>query len=197
MPQGRATELFIKAKTAEAKPAPEPPKHVMAAEVCARFEMPQRARTLLKPEMTGKDFLDVLLKNGHTVPGIDFIAYALKPREAVWWGCLCMQHACGDRLRGAEKEAARAAVMWVMQPTEPNRAAAKVAAAGAGSTVAARLALAVSQANGPNESPGGDWATTVAGAVRLASIKFPPAKIPGTQAQFVGLGLAASRGSLG
>jgi hypothetical protein len=39
--------------------------------------------------------------------GIDFIAHALPAREAVWWGCLCLQHACGSNLSPADKAPAK------------------------------------------------------------------------------------------
>jgi hypothetical protein len=170
---------------------------MMAAEVCAKIDLPQAARAVLREGMTGRAYVEALLDKNHNAPAIDFLAHALGPRETIWWGCLCMQHALGDKLPGPDKAAARAAVIWVMKPTEENRAAAKAAVQAAGTSIAARLAQAVSQTNVPPAAPGGEWARTVAAAVRLASSKFESRKIKGTQAQFASLGLVIAGKSLG
>jgi len=173
------------------------PTPVVAADVCAKISLPSAARKLLREGMTPSAYVQELLKGSHNVPAIDFLAHALGPRETIWWGCLCMQHAVGDKLQGAEKLAARAAVMWVMQPTDENRAAAKTAAQAAGTSIGGRLALAASQTTVPTAPPGGEWAKTVADAVKIATTKFATLKISGTQAQFAALGLAIGVGSLG
>ena len=177
--------------------AGSPPPPVMAAEVCAKMDLPYAARTLLREGMTGRAFVEALLDKNHNVPAIDFLAHALGPRETIWWGCLCMQHALGDKLPGPDKAAARATVIWVMKPTEENRAAAKAAAPAVGTSIAARLAQAVGQITSPPAAPGGEWARTVAAAVRLASGQFESRKIKATQGQFASLGLVIAGKSLG
>jgi|SRR6516165_6166118 len=115
-----------------------------AAEVCSRFDLNSTARALLSEELGCREFLDALVAKKHYLTGIDFIACSLPPREAIWWGCLCLQHVCGDTLSTLEKSAGKAAVQWVLKPTEENRAAAKAPAGAAGpGSVAGTLAEAV------------------------------------------------------
>jgi uncharacterized protein DUF6931 len=61
-------------------------------------------------------------------PALQFLAFALPPREAVWWACLCAR----DQLREPVPEplvaAVAAAEAWVRKPTEENRRAAMACA---------------------------------------------------------------------
>jgi hypothetical protein len=82
------------------------------------------------------------------VPRGDRLCRPCSPaREAIWWGCMCLQHACGDSLSLTEKAACRAAVQWVLQPTEENRAAAKAPADKAGPTNPAGALAAAAKPN--------------------------------------------------
>ncbi len=174
-----------------------------AAEVCANFNLKKEAQALLHPKMTPAEFVQALLAHKEYVAGIDFIAHALPPREAVWWGCLCVQHAMGDKLSPQEKSACAAAVAWVLWPVEENRAAAHAPAEAAGhASPASALASAAFQTGGnlappkapPMAPPRLAPAKAVAGAVKLASTKFDPIKIPETQRQFVELGIGVAAG---
>jgi hypothetical protein len=183
-----------------------PPNEISAApaaEICARFELDDAARPLLHDGMGSREFIEALLANNLCVAGIDFLARALPARKAVWWGCLCLQHACGSDLGPADKAAATAAVLWVLQPTEENRAAAKVPAEKAGhASPAGALAKAANWTGGslgppdmPPVPPGPFMpAMAVATGVKFAAVKVEPAKIAGTQRLFVelGIGLAES-----
>jgi hypothetical protein len=163
-----------------------------AAEICARFDLQKDARQLLRDGMAPKEFLEAMIANKQYVPAIDFMAHALPPRESVWWGCLCMQHACGNDLPPAERAASRAAVQWVLQPNDENRAAAKAPGEAAGPvSPAGALALAVSQVGG-NGTPG----KSVAMAVKIASVKCEPIKIPGTQKSFLELAIEVAEGRI-
>jgi hypothetical protein len=93
-------------------------KATTAAEICARFDLKAEAKPLLRDGMPPRDFIEALVVNKQYVSGIDFVAHALPPREAVWWGCLCLQHACGDSLSAQEKAACRTAVRWIFEPTD-------------------------------------------------------------------------------
>ncbi len=61
-------------------------------------------------------------------PAVQFLAFALPPREAVWWACLCAR----DQLREPVPEALLAAVAaaeaWVRKPAEELRRAAMTCA---------------------------------------------------------------------
>jgi hypothetical protein len=178
-------------------------KAATAFEICARFDLKKEARFLLREGMSPREFIEALMVNNQYVTGIDFLAHALPTREAVWWGCLCLQHACGDRLSTQDKVACRAAVCWILEPTEQNSLAAHAPAetAGPGSSAGA-LAGAVEQTIGDlvppkgRPMPSGAFAPAkaVARGVKLASIKGEPAKIGDTQRLYHELGIGVAEG---
>jgi hypothetical protein len=171
---------------------------VTAAEICSRFDVPSDAWSLIDDTMGPLEFVDALMANKQYVAGIDFIAHALTARDAVWWGGLCFQHAYGDDLSVLDKDACRAAIRWVLEPSEENRAAARAPAEAAGPMSAAgRLAMAVIHTGGTIAPKGAPTlpadpfapAKAVAAAVKLASITSDPVKIADTQRLFVELGI--------
>jgi hypothetical protein len=174
-----------------------------ASEVCARVYLDKAALGLLSPEMSQRDFVDALVEKKHYLAAIDFIAHALPTREAIWWGCLCLQRTCGDKLEPWERRAFRIAVQWVLQPVEVNRAAAKEPADILGLRSAAGcLAAAVNQTRGnagPPQAPPMPPspfapARALAIAVKLASAKCDPPEIHGTQRLLIELGVAIAEG---
>jgi hypothetical protein len=176
---------------------------VTAAEVCACFDLKPEARPLLRDGMGPKEFVAALLANQQYIAAIDFMAHALPAREAVWWGCLCLQHASGGNLSLQDKASCKAAVQWVMQPTEENRADALAPAQEAGLvTPAGQLAMAANQTGGniapPNAPPMAPGpfapANAVAIAVKMATSKADPVKIVDTQRLFVELGIGVGEG---
>jgi len=177
-----------------------------AAEVCARFNIKKEALALLRDGMGPGEFVHALVGGKQYLSGIDFMAHALPVREAVWWGCLCLQHACGETLSPTDKAACRAAVQWVMQPSEENCTAAFAPAHAAGPTSpAAGLAIAVYQTGGnvappdapPMAPPPFAPAKAVAGAIKMACTKADPVKIVETQRLFLDLAVRMAEGSPG
>jgi hypothetical protein len=174
-----------------------------AAEVCERFNVKKEAKLLLRDGMPPEEFANALVAGKEYITGIDFMAHAMPAREAIWWGCLCLQHACGGSLAPADKEACRAAVQWVVQPTDWNRAAvfAPAQAAGAASP-AGGLALAVFQTGGniapPSAPPTAPQpfahAKALAGAVKMACTKASPGRIIETQRLFLELAMGMAEG---
>jgi hypothetical protein len=174
-----------------------------AEEVCARFDLKKESRQLLKDGMSPQEFVAVLIENKKLIDAIDFMAHALPVREALWWGCLCMQHALDGKFSDKERVAATAAVQWIMQPSEENRAAAKAPAdlAGPGSPAGA-LAMAAAQTGGsmappnapPIPPPPFAPAKSIAMAVKSASTKSEPIKISPTQRSYVELALQIAEG---
>lgn len=81
-----------------------------AAEICARFDLDENSLPLLRDVMGPREFVEALLAHKQYGAGANFLAHALPAREAVWWGCLCLQHACANNLSAPDKAAARAAV---------------------------------------------------------------------------------------
>ena len=174
-----------------------------AAEICARFLSTKEARALLRDGMAPGPFIEALMANKQYIAGIDFLAHALQPREAVWWGCLCFQHACGSAMSAPDRAAATAAVHWVLKPGDSTRGAAKVQGEAAGpASVAGALAMAAYQAGPGFASAGGPaipappfgTAKSVANAIKLACTKSDPARIIETQKSFVELGIGVAAG---
>lgn len=159
-------------------------------EICGQYPVDERARALLRDGMAAREFIEALLASRLHLAGVDFLAHAMPARQAIWWGCLCLQHASGDNLTPADRIALAAAVQWVLQPTEENRAAAEGPAKDAGNTSAAgALARAANWTGGPLIP-----AKAVATAVKLAAVKVQPVKIAGTQRLFVELGIGVAEG---
>ena len=187
-------------------------KAATAAEVCRNFDLKPEARPLLNNRQSPREFVEALLANARHGPAIDFLAHALPPREAVWWGCLCVQRLGAPAPSPAEAAALKAAVAWVLDPTEENRAAAKAPAEAAKvGTPAGGLAMAATWTGGslappmtssnpkvppPPPVPPGPFvpAKVVAGAILLASVKGDPTRIADTQRSFVELGVGVAEG---
>ena len=192
-----------------------------AAEICARFELKQEVQPLLRDGIAPREFVDALAINRQYLAGIDFMAYGLPPREAIWWGCLCLQHASGGKLSELDKAACRAAIKWILEPVEENRLAAKEPAEKAGlGCPAGALAAACHQTEDPggellaapfglsaegvasNAPPGGRKpsfapARLVTGAIKLASTKADPSRIVDTHRLFLELGIGVAEGRFG
>lgn len=174
-----------------------------AAEICARFRLPDGARALLRPEMPPGEFVTALLAHKHYVAGIDFMAHTLPAREGIWWGCLCLQHACADSLTPEEKAALAPAVQWVLQPSDGARAAAKAQGEALGpASAAGAVAMAAYQTGQPFCRAGGPSlpaqpfasANSLANAVKLACTRSAPARIVETQRLFVELAIGVAGG---
>ena len=174
-----------------------------ASEICARLYLDKAALGLLRPAMSPRGFVEALVENTQYMAAIDFIAHALPSREAIWWGCLCLQRTCGDKLEPWERRAFRITVQWVLQPDETNRAAAKEPAEVLGpASAAGGLATAANQTGGSVGPPQGPPippspfapARAVAIAIKVASTKCDPPEIQGTQRALIDLGMAIAEG---
>jgi hypothetical protein len=185
-------------------------KATSAAKVCKNFALKEEARPLLSESQTPADFLETLLANKRYAAAIDFLAHALPPREAIWWGCLCLQQVSGSRLPPVEAAAFKAAVQWVLEPTEEHRRTAQPPGEAAGlGTCAGGLAMATTWTGGslapPNPDPQappippvppGPFipAQVIAGAILLAAVKGEPTRIADTQRLFLELGIGVAEG---
>jgi hypothetical protein len=178
-------------------------KAAKAAEICKRFDLRDEAQSLLRDGLSPREFVDALLVHKQYQTAIQFMAHALPPREAIWWGCLCLEHINRTQWTEAEKAAGKAVVQWVLDPSEENRQAAKAPGESAGiGTPAGSLALATSwtggsmtAANLPPVPPGPYLpAKGVAAAASLAAVKGDPIKIADTQRLFVELGIGVAEG---
>ena len=165
-----------------------------AAAICARYKVKKEAWAVMRHGMMPAEFIAALMENGQYINAIEFLAYALPPRTGIWWGCLCLQHACGASLTPSDREALQAATVWVVWPTEPYRAAAQASAYLAGMRSAAgSLATAVTMSGATGRVPLSP-ARAVANAIKLAAAKGDPAKIIEIQRQYVELGMGVADG---
>jgi len=97
-----------------------------------RLQLPPDHATLLN-EADGLDrLLDRLVEHRLLIEAARLLAYALPPRESVWWGCMCVGHAAPDTLAETERGALGAAEAWVRQPDDQTRREAAWAATAAG-----------------------------------------------------------------
>lgn len=175
-----------------------------ASEVCAAFKLNADAQKLLDKDLTPVQFLDRLLAQPPLHPeALNFLAHALPKRLAMWWGCLCVQLACGEKLSDVEKNALGTVVHWVMEPKEDNRRLAEISAQAAEpGTPAGSLALAAFQSDGsltpPNlpvvKPPPTLTAQTLSGALHLAATLPPGKLIPVRYRQFLALGIGMALG---
>ena len=195
---------------------PQPPltkvKEKAAIDVCRNFDLKEEARPLLREGQSPREFLDALLAGKKYAQGIDFLAHALPPREAIWWGCLCLEKGTGSDLPPLDLEAFKAAAKWVLDPSEENRHAAQTRGKALGASAPAGLiAMAAGWTGGslappmtsanpkvpqPPPVPPGPFvpAKAVAGAILLASAKGDPTKLLPMQRSFVELGIGVAEG---
>lgn len=76
------------------------------------------------PAATGPEgFVASLMDAGLLQDAVRFLAYSLKPREAVWWACLAARAyiEAGHPVEPVDNEALSAAEAWVFKPDEDNR----------------------------------------------------------------------------
>lgn len=174
-----------------------------AAEICARFELGDAARALVKPGQTPAQFLDQLLDKQLSTDAVKFLSHALPKRESVWWACSCVKLAATASADPKSTAALRAAEKWVADPTEENRQAAMPAAEAARfGTPAGCAALAVFFSGGslgpsnvaaipPAETLTGD---AVSGAIMMAAVIDPPQKAPERYRSFLNRGVEIANG---
>lgn len=175
-----------------------------AAEICAHVKLGDPAQQLLTAGLLPEHYLDKLLSYQQFADGIKFLAHALPPREAVWWGCLCLRLVSDPAKMPPEQAAAlHAAVQWVLHPEEKQRREAEAAGekadlASAAGCLATGAFFNAGSLNPPKlpVAPAKPYMTakTVSGAVLLSTILSGPKKIKQCQRQFLVLGLGVAMG---
>ena len=94
-----------------------------AAEICAVAAA--AGRTLPDPgDASPAEYLKKLVSAPALDEAIQFMAFALPKREAVWWACLCARSQVRDSTPAAALAALTAAEAWVYRPTDETRRAA-------------------------------------------------------------------------
>jgi hypothetical protein len=83
-----------------------------------------RTKVRLPPEYDADGgthtMLDRLIRAGLLAEATRLLAYALPPREAVWWACMCVTHTALD-MPALERRALDAAETWVRRPDDAAR----------------------------------------------------------------------------
>src|SRR5579863_4660383 len=95
-----------------------------AAEVCARFELGEKAKALPQAGLSPAPFLEKLISERHFPDAIRFLAFALPKREAIWWATRCARSVAGTALPAEQQAALQIAERWCVAPTEELRRAA-------------------------------------------------------------------------
>ena len=129
--------------------------------------------------------LDRLEAGGFLLEASRLLAFALPRREAVWWACMCAANTAPPELPEADRKAREAAELWVRQPTDKNRIAAKTLAdATELSSPEAFTAMAVFHC-GDSITPEGQPAVppkphtagrSLAGAIAVAAVRTDPTR---------------------
>ncbi len=93
------------------------PADTEAGKILARFLASQEAKDLLQPDMSPMDFNQALIDNQLPHDSMQFLAHAMTPRQAVWWGADCLDHT-GAKWTPEEETLARAARAWSYSPSQ-------------------------------------------------------------------------------
>lgn len=128
----------------------------VATEVCERFPLSAEATAILRPGMPAREFALRLTEAGLARDVIQFAAYVMPPRPAVWWGLLCVWDDIRPEPTPEEQAALTAALRWVQDPVEERRRGAYAPGKAVATTPAGQLALASFWSSGsmaPPEAP--------------------------------------------
>ena len=153
-----------------------------AEEICVRaaaggFQLPDSHGA------SPAEFLNELIAGGKLSEAVQFFAFALPPREAVWWACSCTRAHARDPLSPPLAEALDAAETWVRRPTEEHRRVAMQRAQATDfQSPAAWVAVAAFWSGGsmapenlPELPPAAHLlGIAVAGAITLAAVQSEP-----------------------
>lgn len=129
------------------------------------------------------EFLNELIAAKSLEEAVQFLAFALPAREAVWWACQCARGELRDPMPQPLQDAVEAAESWVRKPTEENRRAAMSRAQATDFKSPAAWAAAAAFWSGGSlapenlpevPAPAHLMASAVAGAVMLAAVKSEP-----------------------
>lgn len=173
-----------------------------AAEIAALYAPSAAASGLLAADFTPRHFLFELLRAQLYLDAIDFLAHALPKREAVWWGALCWQLAEEGSVSEARRQAAHAAVKWVLDPSDRNCADCLPAAEAAGLNTPAGLIAVGAFWSGPTMTPAPLPVVppkptmtnqTVAAAIKQAALPGGPEVVRKRQRQFLVLGIRVAK----
>ena len=165
----------------------------------------------LVPAATGPEgFVASLMDAGLFGDAVRFLAYALRPREGVWWACLAARAYidAGHPVQPVDTDALTAAEAWVFKPDEDNRRTAYDRAMATGfQTPASWAAMATFWSGGsisaPNlptvPPPANALGRAIWGAVIIAAVTNPksPEDMESRHKAFLTQGIDIAQGGNG
>jgi hypothetical protein len=88
-------------------------------------ELSPEAVALLLPALSPQAFMALLVKGRHFGDAVRFLAFALPPREGIWWACVTAR---ASELTPAHADCLERAIAWAYAPDEAKRRACMEAA---------------------------------------------------------------------
>lgn len=171
-----------------ATPAASRSLDVSADSVCRNLELTEEARTLLRPDLPVRTYIELLLEEEVLPDSVTVLAHALPKRESVWWACLCIRRTLDAEELVTALPALTAAEAWCTTPDEANRRKAEQAAEAEGYGTPQGLAAAGAFWSGGSMAPVSvkepvapaedQTARAVAGAVNLVAVLRDPSRLP-------------------
>src|SRR5688572_17209596 len=86
-----------------------------ATEIAKDVDLGPEARGLLVPGVLSEPYVTELVKRGHLLDGIRYLAHALDKRAAVWWACGCVRASFPDPAPAGDPELVELAEQWVRE----------------------------------------------------------------------------------
>jgi len=118
----------LKVRTVEVQTTPFRKVSASAAEeICSRATLSPEAMALLSPALSPQSFLASLVEGSHFSDAVRFLAFALPPREGVWWACVTAR---GTELTAPDADCLERVVAWAYEPDDGKRRACMEAAEG-------------------------------------------------------------------
>ena len=177
-------------------PSAEVPR---AEELASALTLSRPALARLSPDMKPGAYLKALLQDRRWSDAIRFLAYALPPRKAVWWACLCAEHVV-ESGESAEWAAVRAAARWVVAPSAAHaNDAVRIAQTLPSSSPGHALARAAEASGETPDAPPAAGKANPAGRLAAAAVLLAAAEEPNDlvhlyrQFLFIGLDVEADR----
>lgn len=162
---------------------------------------------IVAPEgATPLHFLGTLLAEERLEEAVQFLAFALPQREAVWWACTCARLELREPVPQAELDAVEAAETWVRRPTDDNRREAMERAQATSFDVPAAWAAVAAFWSGGSLAPPNVpevpvaphlIGVAVAGAVSLAAVQTEPEHAQKKRERFLTVAVDIANGGSG
>jgi hypothetical protein len=172
----------------------------LAQEVARSFALSDEARSLFRPGLNTRQYLDLLVAKELYTDATRFLAHALPKREAVWWACQCARKAQGPKPAPPAQIAVTVSERWVVDPSPANHQLTRLAAEAAGYDTPAGCAALAAFCSGDNLGPPqgpvvhpGEYLTARAagGSVLLVLAQAPPDQVK----EFLHLGIDVANGT--